>query len=167
MITDMKAYQAEWYQKNKEKSLKKRKERYDLNKEHEKELAKNLYSLNKEKRNKQSREWALNNPEKRKATLKKYRDKNPSYRRNAHLKKKYGITQEDFDRMFLEQDGRCLICNTHQSELKTVLCVDHSHETGKVRGLLCQRCNVGIGKFEDNINFFKRIIEYLQLNQNA
>ena len=65
----------------------------------------------------------------------------------------YGITEEDYDRMYKEQKGVCAICKkpeTRQSKGKTtLLCVDHDHETGKVRGLLCHRCNTVIGMFTD------------------
>lgn len=59
---------------------------------------------------------------------------------------KYGIREADYDRMYTEQEGRCLICSVHQE----VLCVDHDHVTKIVRGLLCRECNFGLGKFADD-----------------
>ena len=64
--------------------------------------------------------------------------------------------------MFDEQGGRCKICGVHQSEIKRSLCVDHDHETGKVRGLLCGKCNTAIGLFGDNRELVKLAFEYLE-----
>lgn len=55
--------------------------------------------------------------------------------------RQYGITIEDYNRMFDHQKGRCAICKKHQSELNKRLHIDHNHDTGKVRGLLCSWCN--------------------------
>lgn len=66
--------------------------------------------------------------------------------RNSALKFKYGISADQYDTMYAEQEGRCLICNVHQD----VLCVDHDHLTKVVRGLLCRECNFGLGKFADD-----------------
>lgn len=65
-------------------------------------------------------------------------------------KKNYGIemTLEEYNRRFLEQKGRCVICGKHQSELKKALAVDHNHKTGEVRSLLCNRCNLLVGQLE-------------------
>jgi len=74
------------------------------------------------------------------------------------LRKNYGITIDDYNKMFEEQNGCCKLCGRHQSEQKFRLCVDHNHETGRVRGLLCTRCNVGLGYYE---RFSLKIITYL------
>lgn len=68
--------------------------------------------------------------------------------RDTKLKRMYGIGSDDYDEMYVSQGGRCKICGTHQSDLKKALHVDHCHDTGKVRGLLCQRCNTYIAHFE-------------------
>lgn len=80
---------------------------------------------------------------------------------SKRLTKKYGITQEDFDKMFSEQGGRCKICGTHQEHCRRTLAIDHCHTTGKVRGLLCDNCNRGLGFFKDNIESLKAAIKYL------
>ena len=65
------------------------------------------------------------------------------------LKREYGLTQEDFDRMLETQEGKCLICGkVFQTVRKREACVDHSHTTGEVRGLLCASCNSGLGFFK-------------------
>ena len=61
--------------------------------------------------------------------------------RSNHLKRKFNLSVVDYERMFAEQDGRCAICSKPQSALKKRLGVDHNHETGQIRGLLCGICN--------------------------
>lgn len=78
--------------------------------------------------------------------------------------KRYGVTPEDWDRMYLEQDGCCKICDAHQSVLSKRLSVDHCHETGKIRGLLCMRCNAGLGNFRDDPELLVAAINYLKEN---
>ena len=86
--------------------------------------------------------------------------------RKSQLKGDYGITLADYDRMFKQQKGRCKICN--QSETRKIkgvifrLCVDHNHKTGKVRGLLCTRCNLIIGHAKDNMEILQNTINYLK-----
>ena len=69
----------------------------------------------------------------------------------------YGITGARYHEMIKEQLGCCLICLKPSEDL----CVDHDHTTGKVRGLLCKRCNAGLGQFYDNVASLARAIEYL------
>ncbi len=68
----------------------------------------------------------------------------------------YNITIEDYDRMAAQQDGRCLIC-----QRKDKLVIDHDHETGSVRGLLCSACNTGIGLLQDNTEILLAAASYL------
>ena len=68
--------------------------------------------------------------------------------RRRKLKQKYGLTPEEYNRMFENQSGCCAICKKHQSEFKRRLAVDHDHGTGQVRGLLCGACNVLLGSME-------------------
>jgi hypothetical protein len=75
--------------------------------------------------------------------------------------KRYGITEDDYNLMFQKQQGCCAICNSHQSNFKRALAVDHCHETGKVRGLLCTNCNVGLGNFKDSLTSLSNAMVYL------
>ena len=79
----------------------------------------------------------------------------------SDLKRKYGLTIEQWQKMFNEQNGRCKICQKHQSKLKSPLCVDHDHTTGKVRGLLCPSCNHRLIAFDDKV-FCAKATLYLQ-----
>lgn len=73
----------------------------------------------------------------------------------------YKISVDTYDAMLLSQGNRCKICGVHQSELDRALCVDHNHETGEVRGLLCKRCNSALGYFNESSELLIRAAEYL------
>jgi hypothetical protein len=75
---------------------------------------------------------------------------------------RHGLTKPQKEAMLIAQDYRCAICGCHQSEINHILAVDHCHKTGKIRGLLCPECNLGIGKFEDNPEYLKSAVEYLK-----
>lgn len=81
------------------------------------------------------------------------------YKRNS-LKKRYGITFEQYSEMFKKQEGRCAICKTHEKELNKILFVDHDHKTNKARELLCHKCNVALSYFENYDS--KPFLEYLK-----
>jgi len=88
---------------------------------------------------------------------KTWRDKNKEYQRNYNYTLLYGITLEEYNRMYSLQNGSCGICFNKTKKLY----VDHCHSTGKVRKLLCNRCNVAVGFMEDK-NIVKAINDYLE-----
>lgn len=88
------------------------------------------------------------------AASKKYESKDR--RRNKTLRS-YGLTETVYNAMLDDQGGRCLICNE-----KLTLVVDHDHSTGRIRGLLCNMCNVGLGCFKDDVDKLTAAIVYLQ-----
>lgn len=83
----------------------------------------------------------------------------PVARRRYNLKYNFGITPEDYEDMLTDQNGGCAICGVASTRRR--LDIDHDHETGKVRGLLCEKCNRGLGFFKDNIETLKKVIKYL------
>lgn len=74
--------------------------------------------------------------------------------------KKYGLTEESYQVLLESQNGVCAICKSVCSRSKG-LSVDHSHETGKVRGLLCSACNLALGNIRENIDSMKNMIKYI------
>jgi hypothetical protein len=82
--------------------------------------------------------------------------------RNTKLKNRFGITVEEYESLHASQDGRCLICGAELSCMGHRLAVDHDHATGKIRGLLCKGCNVGIGSLRDNPALLRKAAEYLE-----
>ena len=84
-------------------------------------------------------------------------------RRQRTLKTKYGISVEQYDQMLADQDGACAICGGSGPGASRfgVLVVDHDHETGDVRGLLCSNCNSAIGLMGDSLETVKKAADYL------
>lgn len=74
----------------------------------------------------------------------------------------YGLTPDDYQRMFKEQGGVCYLCKRPQSKGRKNLSVDHDHRTGRVRALLCTRCNVGLAQFDDNVEVMAAAIAYVE-----
>lgn len=93
--------------------------------------------------------------------------KEKDYYNNMYLKK-YGITIEDRDLILAKQDSKCAICKSPHPNRKNTrnFCVDHNHETGKVRGLLCQSCNRGLGLLKDSKEILLRAVRYLEINDD-
>jgi len=87
---------------------------------------------------------------------------NYDYYFKKNLAFNYGMTVEDYYEMFAKQKGCCAICGRHQSEFKRALSVDHNHETGEIRGLLCDNCNLMLGKAKESIEILKSVIKYLK-----
>ena len=81
---------------------------------------------------------------------------------NTKLKRRFGITMDDYQAMLDSQGGQCLICGTTESYLGHRLAVDHCHTTGKIRGLLCKGCNVGLGNFNDRPELLRNAAAYLE-----
>ena len=88
---------------------------------------------------------------------KQYRQENPEKIKNAELKRKYGITLEQCNAMAEEQGNACVIC-----EQQKKLVVDHCHNTGIVRGLLCNDCNAAIGLLKETPEYFDNAKQYLE-----
>lgn len=86
--------------------------------------------------------------------------KDPRYYRAYMLLRNVGMTLSDYDRLFEREGGRCAICGTTDSGQRDFH-VDHCHDTGHVRGLLCGRCNIGLGYFRNDEEIMKRAVIYL------
>lgn len=89
---------------------------------------------------------------------KKYQTK--EYQRVTRLKS-YGLTEEDYQKLCISQRGLCDICKMPPLE-KGVLHIDHCHETGKVRGLLCRSCNMSLGNLKHSLSIIDSSIRYLK-----
>lgn len=79
---------------------------------------------------------------------------------DSTLRKKYGISREQWDELFRKQGGKCAICRCAQRYQS--LAVDHCHKTGQVRGLLCVQCNRGLGRFFDSPIRLRRAADYIE-----
>lgn len=88
--------------------------------------------------------------------MKRWRKKNPHKVAATNRRRRYGLSQEEFIAMLVKQGGHCALC------VGPAVCVDHSHITGKVRGLLCFPCNLGLGYFERMVERVGAIEDYLK-----
>jgi len=117
-------------------------------------LARNsYYANNRTQHAARNSDWKSKNPEYGQEWERTHRVSRQGIRR----KSKYQITKDEYAQMLESQHGSCKICKT---EMKTI-CIDHCHETGKVRGLLCRKCNTGIGMLQDNLDIVQNAAEYL------
>ncbi len=82
--------------------------------------------------------------------------------RLSALKRNYGLSVTDYNNMLLAQNGFCPVCEKHQKELDKPLVVDHNHNTGKVRKLLCNNCNLALGLLEDDLRLAKGLVQYIE-----
>lgn len=113
------------------------------------------YKTEKERiaaRRKSSNNWKINNKR---------------HNKGLYLKFMYGITIDEYETLLKKQECKCNICQINMSEFTKALHVDHDHTTGKVRGLLCENCNRGLGMFKDNIEFLLAAIIYLNNHKDV
>ncbi len=88
------------------------------------------------------------------------------YDKHRKMKEQYGITLEQYLKMRQEQDSRCFLCQRKEDEVgKGMLAVDHNHHSGDARKLLCSKCNVGLGMFEENSAVLAKAIEYIEMHR--
>ena len=150
----MKEYRA----KNREKLAQANREYTKNNKEKIAQARKDNYSPEKRK------EYYENKKEENLKVNKAYRDKNHE-RERERAWKRHGIKDIDYNtylKLKERQNCSCAICKKHESELTQPLHVDHDHETGEVRGLLCQSCNTALGKFGDSLEGIMKVVDYLK-----
>ncbi len=107
------------------------------------------YGRNKKKISKKQQEWADANPEKVRASQFRY-----------YLKKRYGMTVEQWEKILADQSNGCAICGGPSG--KREFSIDHDHHTGLVRGLLCGNCNTGLGIFKDSVDLLDSASHYLR-----
>jgi hypothetical protein len=134
-------------------------------KEELREYGRQYYYRNKELHNKHNREYNQANKEwldvyKKKWRLSQSGRVSQYISRQKYKCRKYGITFDQLNQMKIDQKGMCAICSKPFTDSKKVH-FDHDHITGKVRQLLCNNCNCGIGYFKDNIEMLLNAVEYL------
>jgi len=87
-------------------------------------------------------------------------EKNNAYNTKSKLKNRYNITVDDYELMQSNQDGLCAICKAPPTRRR--LAVDHCHQSNRIRGLLCDRCNLALGMLNDDLNIVEGIKNYLK-----
>lgn len=100
------------------------------------------------------------------ARSKKWYLENIPKARNRHLLDKYDLSLDQYNELLKSQNNMCAICSRLKPNQTTNnLHVDHCHKTGKIRGLLCDKCNRGLGFFSEDISLFQKAIEYVKKHQ--
>lgn len=158
------------------------KEYQNINKEKIKDYHKIWYKENKiiqlescHKRYKEKREQILDKCkdyyQSHKKEIKMYPSSNPEYKKDRYLQRTYGITLNDYNELLEAQNGVCAICGNPETTINKRgnrvqdLAVDHDHTTGKVRGLLCRKCNRILGDANENIAILTMATNYLKLHR--
>lgn len=165
---DQKKYIKQWFKDNPEKK-KEANERW-RNSKKGKMAIKQWRKDNPKKVLRSRRKYRKNNLEKARESVrqwyKKIMKEDPKkikqQDRRKHLFKKYNLSHEDWLKMWEDQDGKCLICGKPFTKPSDA-CVDHNHKTKKIRGLLCGKCNRGLGMFDDDQKIMKKAIKYLEV----
>jgi len=143
LVWDKKSYGKKYYADNKKEML---------------QANRNYILANKDKVVAKKKDWYNKNSVVIRLEKRKYNKENKTGIRNSWLLRKYKITGAEYTRMLQEQGCICLICGKTG---KKMLAVDHDHKTNKVRGLLCSKCNLGLGAFNDNAELLLKAITYL------
>lgn len=160
----MKRYNTE----NRETIARKRYVRYRENKPWHQAYHSKHYIDNQEAKKAYARAYNEANKEKIKLQRKERYDSNKLFFRDRNLRKYYGLTLEDYEKLLNSQGRRCAICHTDNPRGRGVFHVDHNHSTGQNRGLLCHKCNSFLGLANESEEILLEAIAYLRsYNGNA
>lgn len=156
----------------KERNLEKERERQRLAKAKLREKDREAYNAKMREYNKEKvfpkkaklvEEKKRNNPDYVERVSTRSQMNQSEYWRHWKMKQKYGIGLLEYREMYSNQNGKCLICNELKpNNGKNGLVIDHCHNKGHVRGLLCSNCNTGLGQFKDDIVLLQKAIDYLK-----
>ena len=139
---------------------------YEANKVRVAAIKRVWYGANKGRRATTNRAWEEAHKDRRLAANKAQREANPdrtaATKKAYALKRHFNISLTDYDEMLEAQDSSCAICGRTIAEEGRRLAVDHDHETGEVRGLLCGNCNQGLGRFMHDQELLHSAIAYLE-----
>jgi hypothetical protein len=127
-----------------------------------KAIQKRTCAKHAEKHKERAAKWYSENHERAKEQMAKRRREQPETIKNEKLRLSFGITIHDYNRMMEDQGFCCAICGINNEKTKRSLAVDHCHITGRIRGLLCGKCNSAIGLLGESANNLRNAISYLE-----
>lgn len=133
----------------------------DEKRERQRAYKRAYYLANKDKIVAKVKKWKKKNPTQAKAQYARKRSREKPFYRNWYLTKTYGISEEQFDLLLKSQNGLCAVC-VSDKPANSEWCVDHDHNTGAVRGILCCNCNWCLGHAKDNPTVLTNAINYLK-----
>lgn len=159
--TSLQQQRKEYYVKNKQRILEKSAKYYVTHKEQVLRREAEMHKKNPTPGRERARKFALNNPDRVKKYQKTWKERHPEkrklYTRNSRIRA-YGIEPETYYLMLEQQGHRCAICKAEPK--RRMMSIDHNHDTGKVRGLLCDGCNLSLGHLE-RIEWVEKAKQYL------
>ena len=123
------------------------------------EIRRAWYAANRQSSIAYVKRWQQENKEHLHAYRREYRKGRKAEDRDAHLRRTFGITSTDYEELLARQGGGCGICGKRPGKIS--LHVDHDHETGEIRGLLCVGCNNALGQFHDDPMLLERATDYV------
>jgi len=151
-----------WYEANQERAATASKAWHEANKDRVAITSKAWHEANKDRTAAVGKAWREANKDRKAATTKVWSEANPERVMHSGLQSKYGISLVDYDEMLEAQGRGCAICGKTPEAEGRQLAVDHDHETDEIRGLLCSRCNPGLGMFMDDPELLRSAIAYLE-----
>lgn len=161
-------WQRQWRKKNPDKIRKYNETAYKSRGDKIRESKRNYYRKNKDKKIKNQKRYYTAHKEEILSKNKKYTQKHPEkfviYKKRYKLRKRYGISLEEFNAILMFQNNKCKICEKEFTKSKDKH-IDHDHTTGLVRGLLCPVCNKMLGYSMDKIDILKKAILYLESSE--
>lgn len=160
---------ARWRAANPERAKEGVRKWTEAHKEEKRAMDQAYHEAHREKNNEYRRQWRLKNPEKQKAAQQRWYEENQDRVKDYRLQKKYGINLERYRLMLEQQGGGCAICGTKVPGgrgSRGYFHVDHSHETGQVRQLLCHGCNTGLGAFKEKAGLLRLAVLYLERHEH-
>jgi hypothetical protein len=135
---------------------------YSQCKECSKKANREQYEKNPQKWKDYAKVWKKENKDKVSMSYQRHAEHNKKKSRENRIKKTYGITQEDYQRMYDEQNGLCAICG--EPSIKNFH-IDHDHKNKNVRGLLCPACNKALGFVKEDISILEKMMRYINGNK--
>jgi hypothetical protein len=126
------------------------------------EYNRKYYQANKEKRKQQFRKYREENAEYFRNYMREYQLKNKDALSESRRAWRYGMTVDEMNERLEEAGDICPICHAAYGTETTKKCIDHCHETGEIRGIICNKCNIAAGMLQDDVQAVKRLAEYLE-----
>lgn len=154
---EKKAYHKAYYEANKDRLKKMSNDNYHANRDREIIRRKEYHIKHRDEMNEHAKRYYHKHKEQNKERRKEYNKNHKREIKSYKLFLSYGITLEQYEKMYNRQKGKCAICKTYRESLV----VDHDHKTGKVRHLLCHKCNLALGYVNDDTKILKSMITYL------
>jgi hypothetical protein len=153
----------QWYLDHREEVIAKSKRWAEDHPGERKKNSEKYYAANKEKAKKRSVDWDRNHPEIARDRKRHWDQTHKKELSMSYMYRSYGLKKEDYANLMESQDYKCKLCGKELA-LEKKPCVDHNHKTGFVRGILCSKCNVGLGQFGDSPEFLRRAAKYIEDN---